>query len=503
MQLNQAPHQINKLMKKRSISILVLCSIVTANLSAQSFSDQALSQQLREHVKILAADSMDGRGLGTEGKVLAKNYIAAHFESVGLKPIGADYFQHFKFRSGSAWIPATNVVGFLEGYDPVLKDDIIVIGAHYDHLGYELRKSERVVYPGADDNASGTATMMELARLFARDPAISKRTIVFIAFDAEESGLRGASAFLNENERFKPETIKLMFSLDMVGMYAANRGVDLRGAGSVEGGVGIAKTIAKKLNIRLLDTSAEIESMTDTWPFGQRGIPAIHVYTGMQSPYHKPQDTYDLLDYEGMARLTNYLQNLITELSALPALRFSRFIDSINKPAYFKFNSGAVLYLGSSHHEYPDEFFKAKGVLALGGGLFLQVHAGKELTLQPELLYTSWGSKAEKGTFRTHNLTVPVTFQWNLTNQGRGMFRFYPFLGPYFSYSFAGRYDKKSPDFNNIYRDQENGLQYGIGIDVRSLQMRFTSTYAFTNLYRSRKPEALNKGFYFVAGLKF
>lgn len=490
-------------MKNTSFIILALLSILYQKLPAQNFFDPGLSQQLREHVKILAADSMDGRGLGTDGKILAKNYIAAHFESVGLKPIGTDYFHHFKFRLGSAWIPATNVVGFLEGSDPAVKDEVIVIGAHYDHLGYELRKNERVVYPGADDNASGTAAMMELARLFAQQSESLKRTIVFIAFDAEESGLRGASAFLNENARFKPGDIKLMFSLDMVGMYSANRGVDLRGAGSVDGGVVIAKSIADKFNIRLLDVSAEIESMTDTWPFGQQGIPAIHVYTGMKSPYHKPQDTYDLLDYEGMARLTNYLQHFITELSALPEIRFTKPVNSCMKPAYLKLNTGAITYIGGSRHDYPGEFYKARSVFALGGGLFLQVHAGKKITLQPEILYTFTGSKAEKGTFRTHNLTVPLNLQWNLVNQGRGMLRIFPFLGPYFSYSFAGKYDKKSLDFENTFRNQETGLQYGFGFDVREIQMRFTTTYAFTNIYQAKKPKVLNQGYYFVVGFKF
>jgi hypothetical protein len=196
----------------------------------------SLAARLEAHVATLAADSMEGRGLGTDGKVLAKRYIAEQFRLAGIEPLGEDFLHHLDLRVGVARVPATNVVGFLEGSDPALKDEYIVLGAHYDHLGYDYREGELVLFPGADDNASGTAAVIELARHFAQNRDAVGRSIVFVAFDGEESGLLGARKFVEDIKEIGTEQIKLMFSLDMVGMYAANRGVNLLGMGTVDGG---------------------------------------------------------------------------------------------------------------------------------------------------------------------------------------------------------------------------------------------------------------------------
>ncbi|MFN5238087.1 MAG: M28 family peptidase, partial [Bacteroidota bacterium] len=162
---------------------------------AQFVHAQSRPERLRTHLDFLAADSLDGRGLGTAGKQKAALYIAESFRNAGLAPFDDDYFQEFFIRISMANMTGTNVIGVLEGSDPELKKEYIVLGAHYDHVGYEMKNGQRVVYNGADDNASGTAGLMELVRILSGRRAELKRSIIFIAFDGEESGLLGSKAF--------------------------------------------------------------------------------------------------------------------------------------------------------------------------------------------------------------------------------------------------------------------------------------------------------------------
>lgn len=248
---------------------------------------------LSAHVHYLSSEELEGRALGSKGKDLAATYIQQQFQQAGLQPFEENYEQHFDLKISLAWVQATNIIGVLEGSDPLLKNEYIVLGAHYDHLGY--KKDRSTFYPGADDNASGVATLIELAKHFGQLENKPKRSLLFIAFDAEESGLLGSKHFVKNLDPGTLAHIKAMFSFDMVGMLEANKGLDLKGIGTLVNGPETAKKHASDLKV--LNTSKEIEDRTDTEPFGSKGIPAIHVFTGSKSPYHKPEDKADLLDY--------------------------------------------------------------------------------------------------------------------------------------------------------------------------------------------------------------
>jgi aminopeptidase YwaD len=125
------------------------------------------------------------------------------------------------------------------------------------------------------------------------------------------------------------------------------------------------------------------------------------------------------------------------------------------------------------------------------------------LSVQPELLYSYNGSRAEGGIFKRHSLTIPLNLQLNLVNEGGGLYRFYPFAGPYYSYSFAGSLGKDALDFENDYQDQELGLQYGFGFDINKVQLRFTAAHALDPIFRDSKSKVLSKGAYFTIGYKF
>jgi len=125
-------------MKMKFFGLLAIIFLMSLSLKAQEGRQTELSEKLKQHVAILASDSLEGRGLGTEGRILAQNYIAGHFKEIGLKPYSDEgYLQRFDLRINLVQVSGANVVGYLEGSDPDLKDEYLVIGAHYDHLGYK------------------------------------------------------------------------------------------------------------------------------------------------------------------------------------------------------------------------------------------------------------------------------------------------------------------------------------------------------------------------------
>ncbi len=462
-------------------------------------------QSLRTHVEILAHDSLEGRGLGTDGAGRAREYIVNQFRDAGIQPLGADYLLPFSFRQHLAWIKAYNIAGVVEGSDPERKDEYIILGAHYDHLGYELKNEERVVFPGADDNASGVASIIELGRYFAQNPHLLKRSLIIVAFDAEESGLIGSEYFVN-NSPVPLESIKVMFSMDMVGMYEANQGVELKNMASLEGGVRLAEEVADQQSIQISKTAQNIQRRTDSAPFERKGIPAIHVFTGTNSPYHKPGDTYDLLDYEGMYKINSLMKELVAELSAkdklepVPAVvaRAERIAEGRSKRLY----TGFVMNYGAGHHRYEDEFFRANRVFNFSGGFFFQVPLGTFFTLQPEVLYDFNGSETEGGSFRRHSITAPVNLQFGTPRAHGNDVRLYVFGGAYYRYNLGGRTAGNTIDFDD-FEQEEWGYSLGVGLEVFRFYMGYTHRKGVSNLLRSDVQKILDTNNYFTVGYRF
>jgi aminopeptidase YwaD len=483
----------------QTLAISSLCLIICLITSVDLTFSQSLSERLKQHVSILAADSLDGRGLGTPGKEKATDYIVSQFEHAGLEPLSSNFRQRFFYRVQLVNTYPVNVAGVLRGSDPNLSDEYIVLGAHYDHVGYEYTDGERVVFNGADDNASGTAVLIELAHYFAAHRELIGRSIIFVAFDAEESGLVGAQRFVDDHTHLP---IKSMFSLDMLGMYESNKGLDMKGMGSIDNGVEIATELASRHNVTLRNLSVDIEARTDTWPFGQSGIPAVHPFTGLNSPYHKPEDTWEKLEYEGMEKVVTYLGYLISELSMLPELKPSHRFEALQSPYALRYRSGALLYFGGSHHAYPDEFFSANYAFSFATGFYAQLHVGQNLVIQPELLYDFNGSKSPAGTLRRHAFTVPVNVQYNAVNEA-GLVRAYPFGGVYYRYAFAGKDGDIDLDFDALHRNHEFGINMGFGVDVMKVQVNTTWRRALTNIHRSGGPNAFDSGWFISVGYRF
>lgn len=209
-----------------------------------------------------------------------------------------------------------NIIGILQGNDPSVNDEAIVIGAHYDHLGYGAYGSlytgtDKQVHHGADDNASGDAGVMELAQKFASLKGTLKHDIVFMLFSGEEAGLLGSSYFTN-SELFKNMNVVAMLNMDMIGRLKDNKLI-VYGTGSSPMWETTINNINTNYNFDLtFDPSGFGRS--DHASFYAHNVPTIHVFTGSHEDYHKPSDTYEKLDYDGEAKVLKLIYDITREL---------------------------------------------------------------------------------------------------------------------------------------------------------------------------------------------
>jgi len=256
---------------------------------------------------------------------------------------------------------AENVVGLLPGADPDLRDQRVVIGAHYDHLGFGHfgaldRQAEGKVHPGADDNASGTAVLMEVARRIAKLPVKPGRTIVFAAFSGEELGLYGSRHFIEHRD--STAAIKTMINLDMVGRLRENR-VTVFGARSGENLSALVTRSARGLGLEV--TESNDVGRSDHMSFYSKKIPVLHFFTGTHGDYHRATDTWEKLNFEGMARISDLV--MATALDIANSKEPIHFVSLPSRsPPKMGSAGGVGVYLGT----IPDYGAVANGVRLAG-----------------------------------------------------------------------------------------------------------------------------------------
>ena len=257
-------------------------------------------------VRYLADDGLKGRLAGSDGERCAGEYIAREFARIGLKPGGekGTFFQSLDLASAlNPHAPGgtgRNVVAVLEGADPELKREWVVVGAHYDHLGEgapgSLAPGERAIHNGADDNASGVAAMLWTAERLAAGPRPA-RSIAFAAFTGEESGLLG-SAHYTRQPASGADPIVAMINLDMVGRL--NGGTLLVfGVGTAAEWNAVLEPAAARAGVALA-TKAEGYGPSDHTSFYLKDVPVLHFFTNTHGDYHKPSDDWDKIDAKGL-----------------------------------------------------------------------------------------------------------------------------------------------------------------------------------------------------------
>ncbi|MBN2708952.1 MAG: M20/M25/M40 family metallo-hydrolase [Calditrichaceae bacterium] len=277
-------------------------------------------QRMMDHVRFLADSSLEGRGVGTKGAEKAAEYIAGYFKKTGLQPIEENngYFQIWEdvIDGQGNKGELKNVIGIIPGKKEIYAEQSVVVCAHYDHLGKgwpDVRKgNEGKIHPGADDNASGVAVMLELAELLSGDVR-PDRTIVFIAFTAEESGLRGSKRYLQYTKEFPKEKIMGAINLDTVGRLFNKKALALNTDSAREWkfifmGASYVTGVETEMVTQELDAS-------DQTSFIKAGIPAVQIFSGPHADYHRPSDTIDKIDPSGLVKIAALTREAVIHLA--------------------------------------------------------------------------------------------------------------------------------------------------------------------------------------------
>jgi hypothetical protein len=276
-------------------------------------------KQLMEHVTYLASADLQGRGPGSAGLEEAAAYIAKHFADAGLEPGGDDgsYFQGFSMPEGPAGTPIDlkNVVGVLPGSREEWSDQLVVIGAHYDHLGLGWPDvhagDEGEAHPGADDNASGVAVLLELIKAIA-DSEKPQRNLVFVAFSGEEAGRVGSKYFAEHPGDFETAGIRAVINLDTVGRMG-EKPVSILGTGTADEWQHIFRGASFVTGVESRNVPESAEA-SDQMSFIEKGIPGIQVFTSAHSDYHRPGDTADKIDGAGLVKVATLTKEAVVYL---------------------------------------------------------------------------------------------------------------------------------------------------------------------------------------------
>lgn len=322
-------------MKKIFFSFIILfiigCSVQKNDVQRGDkllpvFLDEISEQRLSETLKVIASDQMEGRDTGSEGIRKSANYIVEQYvrEGITFPPKASGWFQTVpKSFFGNRYNDSDNIWAFVEGSER--PEEIIVVSAHYDHLGTEYGK----IYNGADDNGSGTVAVMELARVFnlAKKKGHSpKRSILFLLVTGEERGLYG-SDYYSKNPLYPLKNTVANINIDMIGrvdnLHTNGNYIYVIGADRLSSDLqNINEEMNKKyVNLKLdykyddRNDPWQIYYRSDHYNFAKHGIPSVFFFNGLHSDYHQPTDTYEKINFEAMTKRTKLIFALTWELA--------------------------------------------------------------------------------------------------------------------------------------------------------------------------------------------
>lgn len=309
------------------LSTIIACN---RNGDQKHFSTEITPEDIKAHVTFLASDDLKGREAGTAGEAKAASYIADHFEKFGLIPAGDEntYFQEFRInmsvlnklqKKDTANFPdeeriARNVIAKLEGTEE--SESYIIVGAHYDHIGTGkfgslYNRNDTTIHNGADDNASGTAGLLELAHYFSEHP--TRKDILFIAFSGEEMGLLGSQHF-TENPTISLERSMGMINMDMIGRLDNDKLI-IFGTGSSEAWTSLIDNA--NTDSLVIKTIPDGAGASDHTSFYNKQIPVLHYFTDSHADYHRPSDDSEYINTEGTEDVLEHVKRVIAGLDSL------------------------------------------------------------------------------------------------------------------------------------------------------------------------------------------
>lgn len=342
------------MLRNTVLSLQLLLFVVAGCVQAQEVD----LQDIRVDVAYLASDLLEGRATGSQGETLAADYVSSRFEELGLAPGGTDgWFQPFSFQirtnphdsTSTVEIEGKNVIGVLDRGS----DRNIVVGAHFDHLGYGGRGSrapgDSAIHNGADDNASGVAGLLEIAEGLAASHT-QHDNVIFLAFSGEEMGLHGSKYFV-KNPTVELSSINYMINLDMIGRLGANRSLVAGGAGTSPSWMPQLDALAAGRFHVKIDSSGLGPS--DHASFYLKDLPVLHFFTGQHADYHKPEDDSQLINYTGIQEIADFTVELIEALDNPEPLAFTKTKDEDpNRNMRFKVSLGVM----------PDYTYQGEGL---------------------------------------------------------------------------------------------------------------------------------------------
>ena len=279
-----------------------------------------------DDIRYLSDARLAGRMTGSAGADSAAAYLAARFEAVGLQPAAGGWFQTFTVAKEApvaqhahvGGLRAKNVIGLLPGRDPVLRNEAVIVGAHYDHLGLGGfgsldNDSTGQVHNGADDNASGSAMLIRIAERLAQDPPA--RTVLFLAFSGEELGLLG-SAYYVKHPVYPLSTTMAMINLDMVGRLR-NKRLIIYGTATAKEFPGLIDSLNWHAGFDL-KAQGDGYGPSDQSSFYAAGRPVLHIFTDLHEDYHRTTDDWEKINLEGFQQVADFTLGLVTALANRP-----------------------------------------------------------------------------------------------------------------------------------------------------------------------------------------
>ena len=321
---------------KKIITLFLLSYGFVFSQENVRFSKTINTIDLKKHLTILASDSLEGRETGKKGQKMAAAYIKNHFKEIGIPPYkGKKYYQKFKVKSGKHLckcddcdmniikkifgrkniIKGENVLGYIEGTD--LKEELIIITAHYDHLG----KHDSLIFNGADDDASGTVAALEIAEAFMlakKEGYGPRRSVLIMPVSGEEKGLLG-SKYYTDNPIYPLEKTVANLNIDMIGrigdFHTDPNYVYLIGSNMLSTELhNISEQINKKYIELDLDYTFNKEDdpnryyyRSDHYNFAKNNIPVIFYFNGIHQDYHKPTDTIEKINFEKIEKIARLI----------------------------------------------------------------------------------------------------------------------------------------------------------------------------------------------------
>lgn len=318
--------------------LLILLSISTSMFSQENirFSETITSLDLYKHMLVLASDSLEGRETGQQGQKMAADYIMNHFKNIGIPPYKHNtYYQKFRLKKGrhlckcddcdvdiikkllgvNKYINGENVLGYIEGSD--LKEELIIITAHYDHLG----KHDSLIFNGADDDASGTVAAMEIAEAFMlakKEGFGPRRSVLIMAVSGEEKGLLG-SKYYTDYPIFPLKNTVANLNIDMIGrigdFHTHPNYVYLIGSDMLSTDLhNLSEEVNKKYINLELDYTFNSEDdpnryyyRSDHYNFAKNNIPVIFYFNGIHEDYHKTTDTIEKIDFDKIQKIARLI----------------------------------------------------------------------------------------------------------------------------------------------------------------------------------------------------